>query len=50
MMSKHIRYIVDDDEYLTCSICDDVIEEDSEIHHPDDEDVCGYCVQDKEIA
>lgn len=51
MMSKHIRYIVDDDEYLTCSICDDVF--DTEFMTTDDwhfafngkvkEDQCNDC-------
>tara|TARA_Y100000310_G_scaffold261793_1_gene271275 strand:+ start:342 stop:665 length:324 start_codon:yes stop_codon:yes gene_type:complete len=51
-MSQNIwinPFEVKEAEVNVCDRCDDVIEEDAEMHHPNDEDVCGYCVQDKEI-
>ena len=32
-----------------CDRCEEEIDETDEIHHPNDEDVCGYCIEEKEI-
>ena len=37
-------------EIDVCDRCDEEIEDGYEIHHPNGEDVCEYCVEDKEVA
>tara|TARA_Y100001938_G_scaffold33092_1_gene45412 strand:+ start:5541 stop:5861 length:321 start_codon:yes stop_codon:yes gene_type:complete len=37
-------------EVQVCDRCFDDIDESDEIHHLKDEDVCGYCIEDKEIV
>ena len=50
-------YYIDDstndqivDKWESCDRCGVKIGIDDEIHYPNDKNVCGYCVEDKEVA
>ena len=50
-------YYIDDstneqivDKWESCDRCGAKIDECDEIHYPNDKSVCGYCVEDKEVA
>ena len=52
-MSQNIwinPFEVKEKEIEVCDRCEERIEDGYEIHHPNGEDVCEYCIEDKEIV